>query len=136
LIRLAPAVLLGCAIVFVNGCAQPEDVSAEPKRPAKVAFDGKVDASLAGTWKTAKGDSVLTMDKDGSLKIDTKFNTPKGPGSASKKGNWLVSDGKLRLRYRESDGSDSTIAYAMKTSGNTMTLSTKVPKMVTVYTRS
>jgi len=134
--RFAPAVIVGCAIVCSSGCAQPEDVSAEPKVPAKVAFDGKVDATLAGTWKTATGESVLTMDKDGSLKIDSKFKTPKGPGSASKEGAWLVGDGKLRLRYRESDGSDTTIAYAMKTSGNTMTLSTKVPKMDTVYTRS
>lgn len=122
-----PITLVGC------GAAPDPD---EGSGPPKVEFTGKVDPALAGTWQTAKKDSILTLGVDGGLKVDSTFNTPKGPGRASHNGQWLVGDGKLRLRYRENDGSDTTIAYGLKVKGKEMTLSTKVPKLDTVYTKS
>jgi len=126
----------GLALVapLVLGCAQDEG-SDEPIGPPKVEFTGKVDPELAGVWRSREGDSVLTLDKDGSLKIDSTFKTPVGMRSATKRGNWLADAERLRLRYKEDNGEETTIAYPMKTSGNTMTLSTKVPKKDTVYTR-
>lgn len=127
---------LGIAIVFplIVGCGQDQGED-DPIGPPKVAFTGKIDSALAGVWRSQEGDSVLTLDKDGALKIDSTFKTPVGMQSATKKGNWLVEPDRLCLRYRESDGTDTTVAYAMKASGNTITLSTKMPKRDTVYTR-
>lgn len=120
---------------LILGCAPDQGEAEEVAGPPKVEFKGKVDPALAGVWRSKEGDSVLTLDKEGALQIDSTFKTPVGMRKATKKGNWLLDTDRLLLRYRESDGTDTTVAYPMKVSGNTFTLSTKIPKKDTVYTR-
>lgn len=128
---------LGIALVapFVFGCGSNPEGSGDAPPLAQVEFKGKIDSALAGTWSTETRDSILTLGKDGTLKIESTFPTPKGKQSATHEGSWLVDTDRLCLRYKENDGAETTIAYAIKASGNTMTLSTKVPKKETVYTR-
>lgn len=130
--RLALGVV---ALVSLSGCVGGQGDGGEPAGPAKVEFTGQVDSALAGTWRTKESDSILALGKDGSLQIDSTFNTPKGIQHATKHGSWLSDPDRLRLRYKEDNGQETTIAYSMKVSGNTMTLTTKVPKKDTVYTR-
>jgi hypothetical protein len=116
------------------GCAPSDGVDGETG-PPKVAFEGKVEPALAGTWETADKSSVLELGKDGALNLSSTFPTPQGKQTSTKRGRWLVGDGKMRLQYPAADGSPETIAYAMNRNGDRMTLSTKVPKLETDYVR-
>lgn len=103
--------------------------------PTPIAFDGKVEDNLVGTWKTSDGNSVLVLEKDGSLQIESTFNTPNGKQNSAKKGKWLSTGEKLKMQYEESDGSLLTIAYTLKLEGDSMVLSTTTPKRETTYKR-
>lgn len=101
--------------------------------PPKVAFEGKVDPTLAGRWATADKSSVLVLEADGGLNLTSTFPTPKGKQKSEKRGQWLLSEGKMRLRYALEDGTEETVAYDFKRTGKHMTLSTKRPKLATDY---
>ncbi|MGV3614023.1 MAG: hypothetical protein ACO1SV_01690 [Fimbriimonas sp.] len=127
------ATLLGISFGILGGCVPPDAEETPP--PARPAFEGKVDTELAGTWKSKNGDSVLKLGEDGGLTILATSHTPGGKETAERTGNWLVSEGKLRMKYRLPDGTDEIVGYSLKHEGKSMTLSTKTPKRDTQYTR-
>lgn len=121
-------------LLSIAGCTKQEE-DAESSGPAKVAFAGKIDPALVGHWESPGKASILDLAKDGSAQIGSTFNTPKGKQSASHKGEWRIDADRLLLRYKESDGTDTTIGYTMNRSGEKLTLLTKSPKTETVYQR-
>lgn len=127
--------LLATAFLLV-GCSPDQEDESALAGPAAVAFDGKVDPSLAGNWQTSGGNSVLKLDEDGSLQIESTFNTPNGKQSTAKRGKWLSTGEHLKLQYEESDGSILTISYTLRVESDKMVLSTKTPKRETTYTRN
>ncbi|RYG87949.1 hypothetical protein EON77_01375 [bacterium] len=127
------ATVLLLSIGGCRGSSEDEDESGPPK-PKSVAFTGKTDPRLTGDWKASDGSSELALVKDGGLVLSA--SNPGRPGPPNKmQGEWRVDGDRLLLKYANSDGSEQTIGYAMKIAGDTMTLSTKVPKRDTVYKR-
>lgn len=131
--RSLPLLAFAAALV-VGGCTPSEGEGAETG-PPKIAFEGKVDPALAGKWATADQTSVMVLGADGALALTSTYPTPKGKQTSQKKGKWLLGEGKMRLRYGLDDGTEETVAYDFKQSGEKMTLSTKKPKLATHYVR-
>lgn len=130
-ISFASATLL--ALVLGSACG-PKDEEDAPLPPAP-KFAGKVDPALVGSWRTADGISALVLSKDGAVEINTEVNSRAGRSRSTQKGRWLVDGGRLLLKYPIADGTEQTVGYAMKVAGDTLTLSTKIPKKDTVYKR-
>lgn len=126
--------ILSLAAVALLGCA-PAEVEDAPAGPPKIAFEGKVDPALAGRWATSDQSSVMVLGADGDLALTSTFPTPKGKRTSEKKGKWLLGEGKMRLRYGLDDGTEETVAYDFKQSGEQIILSTKKPKLSTNYVR-
>lgn len=129
---LALLPLLATALLF--GCAKDEDV--EPAVvPKSVSFTGEPDPAYVGVWASADGGSVLDLGKDGTLKVRATANTPKGKATTESVGTWLLGEGELRLRYAETSGDQTTIAYPAKLSGDDLVLGGSAGRPKTVYRR-
>ena len=128
---LLPALVLAASVV---GCKPDTEDESGPPKPVSVAFNGKIDPRVVGAWTSADGSNAMELSKEGNLLLSV--SSPGHPGPPAKlEGQWLVDGERLMLQYRNKDGSEQTLGYSMKLAGNRLTLSTKLPKRDTVYTR-
>jgi hypothetical protein len=122
---LTRAHLLSCLVVLVvvAGCnPAATDDDGTPPKPKPVTFQGAIDNSFVGQWKTAKNTSGLDLRKDGTVTISSEIPTPKGIVKSKFEGKWLVSSGDLLLQYAAPKQAETTIKYPAKLSGSQMTL--------------
>jgi hypothetical protein len=99
-----------------TGC-EPEESA--PTGPPPVAFVGKVDESLVGTWKTENKKSTYDISKDGAYKLEATITTPGGKMDTKSSGQWLV-NGDLLL-FKDEKG--NVAKYLWKLDGKKLTLS-------------
>lgn len=100
-----------------------------PERPA-VAFEGKPDEKIVGTYKTKDG-TVYVFDKAGSFHFDGVTATPKGQKKTHGEGDWVVNGD--RLLFKDANG---VVPYNFVQKGRDLTLSlTGKMKNETVFTR-
>lgn len=109
---LKPFLVPGIALVLVAaGCGPaPEDVVTAPPPATTVAFEGKVDAALAGTWKSTDGRSTMVLNADGTSSNQASIASPGGVKEVDSKGHWLTKDDTLLLQ----DQDKSTVLYYVK----------------------
>ena len=110
------------AAALAVGCKGAEDDLEPARMPKPVAFAGKVDPSYAGAWHSQDGNSKLDLGKDGSARIEAVSTSVKGRSVSRVVGLWLVSKGDLLLRYPEKAGGETTVKYAARLSGDSLTL--------------
>ncbi|RYG23057.1 hypothetical protein EON82_15210 [bacterium] len=115
------------------GCAPQEDDSVVSPPPTQevVAFEGKLDPSLAATWQTANGQQTMILKQDGSARIMANIPTPGGLQRTDYMGKWKVGDETLLIQNDKGE----TMRYFTKKKGSD-TLETRRlvdSKMVTVY---
>lgn len=130
-LMFAATVLVAVAV----GCKGEEDDTEPAVVPKVVAFEGDVDPMYAGNWASKDGSSTLDMKADGGLKLGVTSNSQNGKSTSSYDGKWLANKGELRLKYKDSSGQDTVLAYAAQLTGNTMVLQQSGGKMKTTYTR-
>lgn len=89
------------AAILAAGCqgGNAEDEYEPAVVPKSVAFEGKVDAKYAGTWKSADGSSTLALAEDGRLKIESVVNSQNGKSTSKTEGKWLASGNDLLFQY-------------------------------------
>lgn len=132
--RFLPASI--ALLLIAAGCDPGASESDEgPAKPKVVAFQGEVDPSFVGLWKTAKETSCLDLRKDGTAKIMSAVPTPKGIEKASIDGKWLVSNGNLLLKYTVPNQTETTVKYPATLAGKQLTLD-QGSRSKMVYTRS
>ncbi|HWD40806.1 MAG TPA: hypothetical protein VG944_18300 [Fimbriimonas sp.] len=128
-------VVVLAATLLVLGCKPPEQDDG-PAKPPVVAFQGQIDSTLVGGWKTQDKRSGLDLGKDGTAKILATATSPSGPVISNLKGSWLVSPGrKLLLKYSVKGQPETVIQYRYILAANKLTLSDESGRMKTVYSR-
>ena len=121
------------AFVLVLGCTSQEAPVGAPELPPQRSFEGSADGKIIGTWKSKGGESVMALNKDGTMNFETKVNTPGGPQNVKIDGKWLCDKDALLLQ--DTTGTQpKVIAYTYKVVSPTeLELSTSFPKSKTVY---
>ncbi len=117
------------------GCKKADDEDEPAVVPKAVTFEGKVDPSYVGEWKSTDGTSDLHLAKDGTVEIDSTTNSQNGKSTSHIKGMWLVSGERLLFKYAEKSGGDTTLEYNGKPTGNDLTLQQPGGRLKTKYTR-
>ncbi len=131
------ALFAACLSLFAaSGCSKPEDDDLPPLPPAvneKIAFEGKVDPALVGTWATADHRSTMTLSADGKSRIKSMIPTPGGAHDADNPGQWKTGDGTLLV---QNDGGDAIRFYTTMKGKDTMEVRrVKGSKIVITYQR-
>lgn len=108
-------VLLVAAAV---GCAPAESDDAPPPK-AEVAFEGKPDPALVGTWKTTDNMSIYTLKEDGSYRLQSKITVQGRKIDSDVAGQWSVSNDRFLMK-----ATNGVAAYTFQLNGSTLQFST------------
>ncbi|RYG23054.1 hypothetical protein EON82_15195 [bacterium] len=104
---------------MAGGCSQGgDDEEVTSTEQNKVAFEGKADPALAGTYKTQDGRMTYTLGKEGDFHLKGKVATQGGMMDQNVDGSWAVNGDKMLFKYN-----DSVVPYLMKKDGNKLKLS-------------
>ena len=122
---------LALVLAGIVGCSS----SGEQPNPAETAFEGQIESSLVGDWKTPSGDSVISLRKDGTSLMKNHVVTGHGkPQDLSKAGRWLFSEGRLLMRGPE-DGAPVTVLLIERPNPDRFEVKRRTPPHPIVYLR-
>jgi hypothetical protein len=131
----AAAFSITCTSIL-SGCnaAEMDDGNGTVPQPKAFSFDGTVDSKYVGTWKSATN-SMLELNKDGTVSAETIAHTAGGISDVRIKGQWLVKDNKISVRYPDKAKNLVTMQYVADLSGNKLDLTISNTKIKTTYFR-
>lgn len=131
--RLSVAAL--AAAVASLGCQKAEDDYAPVVKPKSYSFEGQIDAKYVGKWSAADGSSMLDIEKDGVLNIETVTNSVSGKNVSHLSGKWLTEDKSLMFRYAVGAQAPIVLKYTAALAGNVLTLTQEGSALKTTYKR-
>jgi len=139
--KIALATSILCVSALLAGCSQtPSDAEADGASaegtPKVREFKGKVDPTLAGTWKPEQGAVILTLNSDGSSVSDGIVPMNKGTMHVHTLGKWLIDGEDLLMKSgKDFDHLSDPIIYKWKVDGEKLTVKLGSYGPTTVYHR-
>lgn len=118
--------LLGGAVLCLAGCAASgsEEVTSTPVS----TFEGETKPEFVGDWKTANGNSQMTLTEDGTA---TMVNVAPGRGKTNVSGKWRVQGAELLIRTN-----GAVTRYQASLKGDELHLKQAATKLDVRYQRS